>query len=75
MGFKLGGDDMFRYFGQKGEIGEGPLVARGVRVESRFFDGTAVCKHNRDSSRWGYSSVVEHLTADQEVSSSSLDAP
>ena len=37
------------------------------------------CAHNNDTDHpvhmWGYSSVVEHLTADQEVSGSSPDAP
>ena len=33
-----------------------------------YYFGVVICE-------WGYSSVVEHLTADQEVPSSNLGAP
>ena len=38
VGFQLGGDSSFQDFGNEGEIGDGPVVVRGVRVKSRFFE-------------------------------------
>ena len=35
---ELSGDGTFQYFGQEGKVGDGPEVAHGVRVESRFFE-------------------------------------
>lgn len=36
VGVELCGDSTFQYFRQKGEVGDGPEVAHGVRLECRF---------------------------------------
>lgn len=38
VGVELCGDSTFQYFRQKGEVGDGPEVAHGVRLECRFFE-------------------------------------
>ena len=38
VGFELGGNGTFEYFGEKWEIGDGTVVVGGVGVETRFLE-------------------------------------
>ena len=54
VGFELGGNDSLKYFGEKGEVGDGPIVIGGIGVETRFLENGGYGSHlegRRDKAR------------------------
>lgn len=57
VGVELSGDSTFQYFRQEGEVGDGPEVAHGVKVESRSFEDGC----DRSRLGWGAGGKVSIL--------------